>query len=302
MPWPPTCRPATAAPKPRLRLRTSPPCWPAPTIFTERAWLSPHTTTPCSPAWPPCSARRTRSCGPTRTTPARSPAWSTASCARWPSALPAPRRTPAPGTPDPTPHPNPRHPRPSPSLWDLAVTATSLRARLAAEAPPGLLEAVAALQDLAVRQAPAGERAQRIAALEDLQRALPPAIMTAKNGPYLVTNVPRSARRSARRSRCLLSWPCAGAAPRRSSRSATGRTPATGSPTPRTPTGCPTSATPTQASRSRSSTTGASASTPACAPTGWPPCSARTRSRSSPRAAAGWTRSSGRCATARPGR
>ena len=79
---------------------------------------------------------------------------------------------------------------PSPSLWDLAVTATSLRARLAAEAPPGLLEAVAAWQDLAVRQAPAGERAQRIAALEDLQRALPPAIMTAKNGPYLVTNVP----------------------------------------------------------------------------------------------------------------
>jgi CDGSH-type Zn-finger protein/truncated hemoglobin YjbI len=79
---------------------------------------------------------------------------------------------------------------PSPSLWDLALAATSLRARLAAEAPPGLLEAVAAGQDLAVRQAPAGERAQRIAALEDLQRALPPAIMTAKNGPYLVTNVP----------------------------------------------------------------------------------------------------------------
>ena len=77
-----------------------------------------------------------------------------------------------------------------PSLWDLAVTATSLRARLAAGAPPGLLEAVAALQDLAIRQAPAGERADRMADLEQLQRALPPAIMTAKNGPYLVTNVP----------------------------------------------------------------------------------------------------------------
>ena len=106
-------------------------------------------------------------------------------------ALPASRE------PQRTPEPRPRTPgtrlvpqEPSPSLWDLAVTATSLRARLAAEAPPGLLEAVAALQDLAVRQAPAGERAQRIAALEDLQRALPPAIMTAKNGPYLVTNVP----------------------------------------------------------------------------------------------------------------
>ena len=53
-----------------------------------------------------------------------------------------------------------------------------------------MLEAVAALQDLAIRQAPAGERADRMADLEQLQRALPPAIMTAKNGPYLVTNVP----------------------------------------------------------------------------------------------------------------
>ena len=78
---------------------------------------------------------------------------------------------------------------PPPSLWDLAVTATTLRASLA-PAPSGLLEAVAALQDLAVRQAPAGERAQRIAELGQLQRTLPPAIVTAKNGPYLVTNVP----------------------------------------------------------------------------------------------------------------
>jgi len=72
----------------------------------------------------------------------------------------------------------------------LAVTATTLRARLGASAPPGLLEAVAALQDVAVRQAPAGEQAHRIADLGQLQRALPPAIMTARNGPYLVTNVP----------------------------------------------------------------------------------------------------------------
>ena len=76
-----------------------------------------------------------------------------------------------------------------PSLWDLAVTATTLRARLADSAPPGLLEASAALQDLAVNQAPAGEHPQRIAELGQLQRELPPAIMTAKNGPYLVTNV-----------------------------------------------------------------------------------------------------------------
>src|SRR5690242_19424450 len=83
---------------------------------------------------------------------------------------------------------------PHPSLWDLAVTATTLRARLAAGAPPGLLEASAALQDLAVNQAPAGERPQRtllakIGELGQLQRELPPAIMVAKNGPYLVTNV-----------------------------------------------------------------------------------------------------------------
>src|SRR5690242_14606764 len=85
----------------------------------------------------------------------------------------------------PAPAPQESHP----SLWDLTVTATTLRARLSASAPPGLLEASAALQDLAVSQAPAGERPQRIAELGQLQRELPPAIMTAKNGPYLVTNV-----------------------------------------------------------------------------------------------------------------
>jgi CDGSH-type Zn-finger protein/truncated hemoglobin YjbI len=79
---------------------------------------------------------------------------------------------------------------PPPSLWDVAVAATALRASLGTSAPPGLIEAVAALQDLAVRQAPAGDRANLIAQLGQLQRALPPAIVTAKNGPYLVTNVP----------------------------------------------------------------------------------------------------------------
>src|SRR5690349_8707685 len=78
---------------------------------------------------------------------------------------------------------------PDPSAWDLAVSATTLRARLGAEAPSVLLEAVAFLQDLAVKQAPPEERAARITDLGQLQRDLPPAIMTAKNGPYLVTNV-----------------------------------------------------------------------------------------------------------------
>ena len=36
----------------------------------------------------------------------------------------------------------------------------------------------------------AGERARLIAEFGQIQRALPPAIVTAKNGPYLVTNVP----------------------------------------------------------------------------------------------------------------
>ena len=95
-------------------------------------------------------------------------------------ALPAPASAP---TIPAAPH------EPQPSLWDLAVTATTLRARLAASAPPGLLEAAAALQDLAVQSAPAVDRAGLIAELGKLQRALPPAVMTAENGPYLVTNV-----------------------------------------------------------------------------------------------------------------
>jgi CDGSH-type Zn-finger protein/truncated hemoglobin YjbI len=76
------------------------------------------------------------------------------------------------------------------ALWDAALHVTRLRAHFARFAPLGLLEATAALQDLACGEAPAGERASRIAALEDLQRSLRPAIMTAANGPYLVTNVP----------------------------------------------------------------------------------------------------------------
>jgi CDGSH-type Zn-finger protein/truncated hemoglobin YjbI len=100
--------------------------------------------------------------------------------------LPAPAAS---TPPAPAPPPPPTSQESQPSLWDLAVTATTLRARLAASAPPGLLEASAALQDLALQQAPAGDRTSLIAELGRLQRELPPAIMTAKNGPYLVTNV-----------------------------------------------------------------------------------------------------------------
>ncbi len=75
------------------------------------------------------------------------------------------------------------------SLWDAALQVTRLRAGVGRDGPPGLLEAAAALQDLACGQVPTAERDRRIAALEDLQGALPPLIRTAKNGPYLVTNV-----------------------------------------------------------------------------------------------------------------
>ena len=96
-------------------------------------------------------------------------------------ALPAPETSPAPDIP-----PAPGAPG---SLWDAALLATRLRAQFGPSAPPGLLEAAATLQDLAVTEGPASDRASRIAALADLQGTLAPGIMTARNGPYLVTNV-----------------------------------------------------------------------------------------------------------------
>jgi CDGSH-type Zn-finger protein/truncated hemoglobin YjbI len=82
----------------------------------------------------------------------------------------------------------PQSQEPAPSLGDLATSATALRVQLGAAAPPGLLEAVAALQQLAVRQASPGERLGVIAGLTQQMRALPPVIATATDGPYLVTN------------------------------------------------------------------------------------------------------------------
>ena len=99
-------------------------------------------------------------------------------------SLPAP--APAPADTAPTAPPAPDAPD---AFWDTALLATRLRARFGRSAPPGLLEAAAALQDLAVNEVPASERAARLAALADQMGNLPPGIMTAKNGPYLVTNV-----------------------------------------------------------------------------------------------------------------
>jgi CDGSH-type Zn-finger protein len=80
-------------------------------------------------------------------------------------------------------------------LWQAAQAATEIRATLgrAGTCPPGLTEATAALQRLALAQvtaAPATEAADRITRLRQLQDGLPAAVQVADNGPYLVTNVP----------------------------------------------------------------------------------------------------------------
>jgi CDGSH-type Zn-finger protein/truncated hemoglobin YjbI/ferredoxin len=73
-------------------------------------------------------------------------------------------------------------------LWQLAEDATMLRAQ--PDAPTGLLEAAAALQELAL--AFAGDQApDRLAALVALEAGLPATIEPSPHGPYLLTNVTR---------------------------------------------------------------------------------------------------------------
>ena len=78
-------------------------------------------------------------------------------------------------------------------IWETARAATRLRASLghAGTCPPGLAEAAAALQDLAIRLAAPADRAPRLAELWELQAGLPATVQAAPNGPYLVTNVPQ---------------------------------------------------------------------------------------------------------------
>jgi CDGSH-type Zn-finger protein/truncated hemoglobin YjbI/ferredoxin len=73
-------------------------------------------------------------------------------------------------------------------LWDLTKEATARRTRLASGAPPELIEAIAALQDLACRLASDDALASRLAELRVAQAGLGSAIQPAHNGPYLVTN------------------------------------------------------------------------------------------------------------------
>jgi CDGSH-type Zn-finger protein/truncated hemoglobin YjbI/ferredoxin len=78
-------------------------------------------------------------------------------------------------------------------LWQAAQSATRLRTSLglAGHCPPGLTEATAALQALACDLVDPPEAAQRRARLRALQDRLPATIRAARNGPHLVTNVPR---------------------------------------------------------------------------------------------------------------
>ncbi|HEX5964176.1 MAG TPA: CDGSH iron-sulfur domain-containing protein, partial [Gemmatimonadales bacterium] len=71
-------------------------------------------------------------------------------------------------------------------VWELALAATTLRVELADE--PALLEATAALQDLAIDLVDASTAASRLAELQHLQADLMPEIKVSHNGPYLVTN------------------------------------------------------------------------------------------------------------------
>jgi CDGSH-type Zn-finger protein/truncated hemoglobin YjbI len=86
----------------------------------------------------------------------------------------------------------PRQPGQAGRVWELAKTATALRARLggARACPPELAEATAGLQDLAVRLAPRGEAASMLDELWQLQAGLPMVVQAEHNGPYLATNVP----------------------------------------------------------------------------------------------------------------
>src|SRR5262249_37746172 len=78
-------------------------------------------------------------------------------------------------------------------VWEAAKAATALRARLgrAGGCPPQLAEAAAALQDLAVRLAPPGPEAPHPEELWQLQAGRRARVHAERNGPYLVTNVPR---------------------------------------------------------------------------------------------------------------
>ena len=77
-------------------------------------------------------------------------------------------------------------------LREAVLAATRLRAGLgrSGTCPPELTEAVAALQDVLLRVAPPNQEPAWRDDLRQAQSSLPASIQAARNGPYLVTNVP----------------------------------------------------------------------------------------------------------------
>ncbi len=71
-------------------------------------------------------------------------------------------------------------------IWQAATTATELLVTLGPPGPPGLAEAAAGLQALAVERA--AEPAAAAGRFRELMAGLPTAIRVAPDGPYLVTN------------------------------------------------------------------------------------------------------------------
>jgi CDGSH-type Zn-finger protein/truncated hemoglobin YjbI len=71
-------------------------------------------------------------------------------------------------------------------LW--AVTKAATRLGATPNAALGLIEATAALQDLACELAPPADVASKLAELRNLQAAVPSGIQVSPDGPYLVTN------------------------------------------------------------------------------------------------------------------
>jgi CDGSH-type Zn-finger protein/truncated hemoglobin YjbI len=78
-------------------------------------------------------------------------------------------------------------------VWEAAKKATALRARLgcSGDCPPELAEAVAGLQDVVRCLASPAELSARLDQLWNLQDGVQATVQAMRNGPYLVSNVPR---------------------------------------------------------------------------------------------------------------
>jgi hypothetical protein len=72
-----------------------------------------------------------------------------------------------------------------------------------------VIEATAALQDLALRSSPPEQRGTRLATLRELLADRPQEIRCAHNGPYLVTNAERIRDWLGQEIRALPQIPCA---------------------------------------------------------------------------------------------